>query len=32
MGLVNIEDVSDVLGQVGIEAKYNGLNCEGKVK
>lgn len=32
MGLVNIEDVSEIIGQVGVEARYNGLSCEGTVK
>lgn len=32
MEVISIEDVSDVLGQVGIKARYNGLNSERKVK
>lgn len=32
MGLVNIEDVSEIIGHVGVEARHNGLNCEGTVK
>lgn len=32
MGLVNTEDVSEIIGQVDVEARYDGLNCDGKVK